>query len=154
MFQSLAESILILSLAALDLEESFHIFVVLGLTFLPVSCLYGLFSSSWNGWLCEFWDLFLLCESQSLCCSWVFLFLGWCQSWSSYLFAEWFFSWRSCLLLLPLSLSWCLLKLLNLPICPSEKPACGLVEFCRHDFFLSESQTCFLSRKIFGYVLI
>ena len=38
-FQSLAKSILMLSLAAFDLDESFHIFVVLGLTVLPDSSL-------------------------------------------------------------------------------------------------------------------
>ena len=37
MFQSLAESMLILWLAALDLEESFHMFVVLGLNVMSCS---------------------------------------------------------------------------------------------------------------------
>ena len=57
MFQSLAESILILSLAALDVEETFHIFVVLGLFYVP-----NLLQIS-NFWhLVYEIDLWLVCE--------------------------------------------------------------------------------------------
>ena len=48
-FQSLAVSLLILSLAALDFESSFHIFMEDILISLPPSFLPGLFGSSWNG---------------------------------------------------------------------------------------------------------
>ena len=43
MFQSLAQSMLMLSLAAFDLAESFHFFVVFGLTSLFVNGLLGWF---------------------------------------------------------------------------------------------------------------
>ena len=46
LFHNLAESMLKLSLAALDLAESFQTLVVPGLTFLSLLTLFGLFGSS------------------------------------------------------------------------------------------------------------
>ena len=48
-FHSLAMSLLTFSLAALDLKSSFHSFVVVVLTALPVSILSGLFFSILKG---------------------------------------------------------------------------------------------------------
>ena len=50
LFHNLAESMLKLSLAALDLAESFQTLVVPGLTFLSLLTLFGLFGSSWTGY--------------------------------------------------------------------------------------------------------